>query len=100
MLAAVLASIDAVRSGYERDFLAGRIDFSGPRDGSPGLPGVFAHLKTRLSPERSDQLRARLRSVFDEFLFDEESEDAVIVNLFTLMYETTPMYEITPPTAE
>ncbi|MFJ2186699.1 ArsR/SmtB family transcription factor [Kitasatospora sp. NPDC087861] len=85
---AILAAIDRVRGDFRAQVLGGRLDFSSPRDGSAGPPGLFAHSVLRLSPDRLLRLRAQLADLLDELNEEAPStaEDAMDVTLFTLLY--------------
>ncbi|MFJ2866381.1 ArsR/SmtB family transcription factor [Kitasatospora sp. NPDC087314] len=85
---AILAAIDRVRGDFRAQVLGGRLDFSSPRDGSVGPPGLFAHSVLRLSPDRLLRLRAQLADLLDELNEEAPStaEDAMDVTLFTLLY--------------
>ncbi|MDH6704660.1 DNA-binding transcriptional ArsR family regulator [Kitasatospora sp. MAA19] len=85
---AILAAIDRVRGDFRAQVLGGRLDFSSPRDGSAGPPGLFAHSVLRLSPDRLLRLRTQLADLLDELNEEAPStaEDAMDVTLFTLLY--------------
>ncbi|MER7750540.1 helix-turn-helix domain-containing protein [Kitasatospora sp. NPDC097643] len=89
---AILASIDRVRDDFRVQILGDRLDFSSPRDGSVGPPGLFAHLTLRLTPERLLRLRTELAALFDEVNAEGPSaaEDAMDVTVFTLLYGLRP----------
>jgi DNA-binding transcriptional ArsR family regulator len=88
-LAALLASMDAFRRDFERDFLNDRIDLTLPEE---GVPGVFSHSTFRLSPERAARLSAGLRELLAEATSDEvgPEEDGVEVNLLAILYTERP----------
>ncbi|MFJ9946957.1 ArsR/SmtB family transcription factor [Kitasatospora sp. NPDC091207] len=85
---AMFAAMDNVRGDFGAQLLAGRIDFSAPKDGSGGPPGLFAHSTLRVSPARLVRLRSQLAAVFDELNEDgvSDAEDAVDITVFTLLY--------------
>ncbi|MEV8326501.1 helix-turn-helix domain-containing protein [Kitasatospora sp. NPDC056731] len=89
---AILAAIDRVRGDFRAQVLGGRLDFSSPRDGSVGPPGLFVHSTLRLSPDRLIRLRTQLAAVIDELNEEAPStaEDAVDVTVFTLLYGLQP----------
>ncbi|MER8099686.1 helix-turn-helix domain-containing protein [Kitasatospora sp. NPDC094016] len=89
---AILAAIDRVRGDFRAHVLGGRLDFSSPRDGSVGPPGLFAHSTLRLSPDRLIRLRTQLAAVIDELNGEAPStaEDAVDVTVLTLLYGLQP----------
>ncbi len=92
---ALLAAIDLVRHDFRTQFLDGRIDFTVPRNGPAGSPGLFAHLTVKADPGRLRRLHEQLSAVLDEFRAEGNStgEDAVPVTLFTLLYGLTPAPE-------
>ncbi|MEU9079448.1 ArsR/SmtB family transcription factor [Kitasatospora sp. NPDC004745] len=89
---AILAAIDRLRGDFQAQVLGDRLDFSSPRDGSVGPPGLFSHSVLRLSPDRLLRLRARFAEIIEELNAEGPSttEDAMDVTIFTLLYGLRP----------
>ncbi|WP_354641218.1 ArsR/SmtB family transcription factor [Kitasatospora camelliae] len=90
-LAALLATVDLIRSDFRGHYLANRLDL-GPGDGSAPAPGMFSHFSMRIRPERLVRLRNQIRGLLDELAEEGDSadEDAIDVTLFTMLYALKP----------
>jgi len=91
-LGAMLATLNLLRTDFQRDFLNGRIDMTPRQDGSPQSPGMLRHATMRIRPERLARLRDRLAALVAELDSEGESTDpdAVDVTLFSLLYARKP----------